>query len=432
MYRFAFSPTGDMNIGDLRIALFNCLCAAQAKDTLIVRIEDTDKKRNIEGKDQDILDMLALFGIAYTQHYYQSNNIKYYLQFASTLLDKKKAFICFCSEQELEAKREKAKAEGKEYCYDGKCENLSSEEVINNPKPFVIRMKKPEKTISFDDKIKGHTSFESDAIDSFIIMKADKYPTYDFACACDDMLQGVTTIIRGEDHIANTPRQELIRKALGYEQAITYAHLPIILNAEGKEISKNDDASSVQWLLDQGFMPEAILNYLIILGNHTPVEIFYMVEALVWFDIKGISKSPALFDIDKLRFINREHIKRIGDMELSKRMGYACENIGKLAKVYTEEASTTFEIKQKIDVVFAPKPLHVKYEKESKLLKELIQQAPYLHTFELFKAYLLEKSELQGEAFLKSLRFVLTGCDNGPELEIVYPLIKNYLKEIVR
>jgi len=395
MYRFAPSPTGDMSINDLRIALCNCICAAQAKDTLILRIEDTDKKRNIEGKDQDILEMLTLFGIAYTQLYYQSNNFKYHLQFASTLLDTKKAFICFCP-QEDEASS----------C-DGTCEHLSSDEVINNPRPFVIRMKKHD-TVS----------------DSFVIMRTDKYPTYPFACACDDMLQGVTTIIREEEYKENAPKEEWIRKSLGYDQTMHYIHI--------STIQSQKDESSVRGLLDQGFMPEAILNYLVLLGNPTPCEIFYMVEALIWFDIKNISASPAHFDIDKLRFINREHIKRIGDMELSKRMGYACENIGKLAKLYTQEVSTTYGIKQKIDVLFAPKPLHVKYEKESQCLKELIQQAPYLDTFEAFTAYLLEKSALKDEAFLKPLQFVLTGCDNGPKLDLLYPLIKNYLKEIVR
>ena len=395
MYRFAPSPTGDMSISDLRVALFNCICAAQAKDTLIVRIEDTEKERNIEGKDQDILDMLALFGIDYTQLYYQSHNFKYHLQFASTLLDTKKAFICFCP-QENEASP----------C-NGTCEHLSPEEVINNPRPFVIRMKKPNQTC-----------------DSFVIMRTDKYPTPTFASACDDMLQGVTTIIREEQHEQNALKEEWIRKSLGYDQAIHYVHVP--------SIQSQKDESRVKGLLDQGFMPEAILNYLVLLGSTAPCEIFYMVEALKWFDIKSISSSPAHFDIEKLRFINREHIKRIGDMELSKRMGYACENIGKLAKLYTEEASTTFEIKQKIDVLFAPKPLHVEFEKESQRLKELIQQAPYLDTFEAFKAYLLEKSELKGDAFSQPLRFLLTGANHSLELALLYPLIKNYLKEIVK
>lgn len=363
----------------------NYLCAQQAGEHFIVRIEDKDQ-------DEDILDMLGLFGIDYSQLYYQSNNFKYHLQFASTLLDTKKAFICFCPQEDNASS-----------C-NGTCEHLSPEEAINNPLPFVIRMKKSDTTS-----------------DSFVIMSTNKYPTSTFASACDDMLQGVTTIIQEDKHLNNATKEEWVRKSLGYEQAMHYVHIPTI-----------QSENTVKWFLDQGFMPEAILNYLLLLGNPTPCEIFYMIEALVWFDIKNISTSPAHFDIEKLRFINREHIKRTPDMELSKRMGYACENIGKLAKLYTEEVSTTYEIKQKIDVLFAQKGLHVEFEKESQLLKELIQKAPYHATFEAFTAYLLKKSELQEEAFFKPLRFLLTGCDNGPKLDLLYPLIKNYLKEIVR
>jgi len=393
MYRFAPSPTGDMSVNDLRIALLNSICAKQAGESLIVRIEDGDRARTIEGKDQEILEMLELFGISYSQLYYQSSNFKYHLQFASTLLDTKKAFICFCPHEASSC--------------DGTCEHLSPEEILNIPKPFVIRMKKLDT-----------------ASDSFVIMRTDKYPTYTFACACDDMLQGVTTIIRENEQEPNAPKEEHIRKSIGYGQAMHYTHVPSLLCKE--------DESDVKKLLDQGFMPEAIVNYLVLLSNPTPVEIFTLEEAIAWFDIKTIAQSPAPFDIEKLRFINREHIKRIPDMELSKRIGYACENIGKLAKLYTEEASTTYEIKQKVDALFAKKAFDATFEKESKLLQELILHAPYCESFDAFKAYLAEKSGLKDMPFLKPLRFWLTGADTGLDLALIYPLIKNYLKEIVR
>lgn len=391
MYRVALFPTGDMPLGDLRIALFNYICSKQANKQLIVRVEDGDKARNIDGKDQELLEMLALFGMSYSHLYYQSDNFKYHLQFASTLLDQKKAFICFC-------------AEDKAAPYDGRCENLSSDEVLNNPNPFVIRMK--TKPIH----------------DSFVIMAQNKYPTYTFACACDDMLQGVTTIIRSEEHLEDSPKEELIRQSIGYDQAIHYVHLPMML----------DDGISVQWLLDQGFMPEAIVNYLLLLGNPTPKETFTLEEAISWFDITKMSKSPVHFDMQKLGVINREHIKRVSDMELSKRIGYACENIGKLAKLYSEETHTTHEIKQKIDALFAKKAFYAAFEAESKCLQELILKAPYCETFDEFQAYLSEKSGLKGEPFFKPLHFWLTGADHSPELPLLYPLIKNYLKEIVR
>jgi len=396
MYRFAPSPTGDMSVNDLRVALLNFICVKQANEQLVVRIEDGDRARTIEGKDQEILDMLELFGISYAQLYYQSSNFKYHLQFASTLLDTKKAFICFCPQKDEESP-----------C-DGTCEHLSSEEILNIPKPFVIRMKK-----------KGTT------IDDFVIMRTDKYPTYTFACACDDMLQGVTTIIREVEQEHNAPKEEHIRKSIGYDQAMHYTHVPSLLCQE-------DESGAVKGLLDQGFMPEAIVNYLLLLSNPAPTEIFTLEEAIAWFDIKTISQSPAPFEIEKLRFINVEHIKRIPDMELSKRIGYACENIGKLAKLYTEEASTTYEIKQKVDALFAKKTFDATFEKESKLLQELILNAPYCESFDAFKAYLEEKSGLEEEPFFKPLRLWLTGADMGLDLALVYPLIKNYLKEIVR
>jgi glutamyl-tRNA synthetase len=260
--------------------------------------------------------------------------------------------------------------------------------------------------------------------DNFTIMRTDKYPTYTFACACDDMLLGVSSVIREEEQKQNVPKEEYIRKSIGYEQMIHYAHVPFI---QGQH-----DESMVTWLLNQGFMPEAIVNYLVLLGNPTPTEIFTIEEVISWFDITKISNAPMTFDIDKLRSINIEHIKRIPDMELSKRIGYACENIGKLAKLYTEEVSTTHEIKQKVDAIFAKKAFCPEFENESKHLQELILSAPYCDEFDAFEAYLLEKSGLKNEALLKPLHFWLTGTDHSPELEQLYPFIKHYLKEIVR
>ena len=301
MYRFAPSPTGDMHIGNLRAAIFNYICSLQDKSGFILRIEDTDTARNIEGKDQEIIEILKRFGISWQSLYYQSKNLKFHQQFAAKLLAEKKAFCCFCSEEELEAKKQAAKDAGEAYRYDGHCEHLSDEEVLGCEKPFTIRLKKPDHALEFTDAIKGRITFEPQNIDSFVIMRADKTPTYNFACACDDMMQGVSFVIRGEDHVSNTPKQNWIRESLGYEGEIKYAHLPIILNSEGKKMSKREDSSSVKWLLQSGYLPEAIANYLILLGNKTPREVFSMDEAVEFFDIAKISKSPAKFDEDKPR-----------------------------------------------------------------------------------------------------------------------------------
>ncbi len=273
-------------------------------------------------------------------------------------------------------------------------------------------------------------SFKSDEVDDFVIMNKDKYPTYNFACATDDMIQGIKYIIREEDHISNTPKQEHIRKLLGYTEEIKYAHLPIILNEDGKKL-ENDDTNNVMKLLNQGYMPEAIINYLILLGNEVPTEVFSLEEALKWFELKNISKSPVKFDIDKLKFLNCEHIKRVEDVELSKRIGYSCANIGKLAKLYTKEVNTTAQIKDKIDTIFAPKTSD-EYQKSLEKLKTIVKDAPYFEKYDEFKKYLSEKSELRGENFLNPLRILLTGEQSGLNLEEVYPQIKNYLQEIIR
>ena len=392
MYRFAPSPTRDLNISDLRIALFNFICAKQSGDMFVIRMEDSDKEKNIEGKDQEILDILAIFGITYDNLYYQSENFKYHLQFASSLMDKNQAFACFCTQNEL-----------KNGNCSGKCLHVSEDELLNNNLPFTIRVKKPQ-----DEK------------DNFVIMSQKKYPTYDFASAIDDMIQGVKYVIRSEEHLKNSPKQELIRELIGYEDKIDYTHLPII-----------SDETSVKWLLDQGYMPEAIINYLVSLGNKTPSKIFTIAEALSWFELKNLSKSIVKFDIEELKSINKEHIKQVEDVELSKRIGYSCASIGKLAKLYTQECSTTFDIKHRVDTIFAPK-ISDEYKEGLDKLKEIVKDAPYFEEFSDFKKYLEEKSGLKGEDFLKPFYILLIGEESGVNVEKIYPLIKNYLQETMK
>ncbi|MCD4667786.1 MAG: glutamate--tRNA ligase, partial [Sulfurimonas sp.] len=214
MLRFAPSPTGDMHIGNLRVALFNYIVSKQKNEDLIIRIEDADKEKNIEGKDKEILDILGLFGIEYSQVIYQSENVRFHTAMALQLMHEKKAFSCFCSPQWLENKREEAKANKKAYRYDDACANLPAELVIDNTNPFTIRIAKPTDEIIIKDHIKGEVTFKPDDIDSFIIMREDKTPTYNFACAIDDMLSDISIIIRGEDHMSNTPKQNHIRNSL--------------------------------------------------------------------------------------------------------------------------------------------------------------------------------------------------------------------------
>ncbi|RBQ31965.1 glutamate--tRNA ligase [Arcobacter sp. FW59] len=433
MLRFAPSPTGDMHIGNLRVAVFNYIVAKQLNEGLIIRIEDTDKERNIEGKDKEILEILNLFSIEYVSLFYQSANLKYHQKMALQLMTEKKAFACFCSDEKLEELKEESIKKGIPFRYDNFCENLSDETVLNTNASFTVRLKKPEQNIKFTDILKGDFDYAPFDIDSFIILRQDKTPTYNYACSVDDMLMDISMVIRGEDHISNTPKQIHIRNSLGYTKEIKYVHLPIILNAQtGKKMSKRDDASSVKWLIEQGFLPSAIANYLVLMGNKTPTEIFTLEEAIEWFKIENVSKSSAKFDIDKLRFINRKHIEMLDEMRLSKILGFADADIGKLAKLYLEETSTTKEIKSKIDDIFSQKNSLEGFEDEFKIIKESLENATYFETYDELKNYVVEKTALKGKNLFKPLRFILTGTENGPNLADIYPFIKNYLGEIVR
>lgn len=427
MYRFAPSPTGDMHIGNLRVAIFNYIASLQDKSGFVLRIEDTDKERNIEGKDEQIMEILKKFGIKWDTLYYQSKNLKFHQEFAARLLIDKKAFLCFCDDETLETKRQEAAKNGKAYRYDGSCENLSDDEVLNNPRPAALRLKAPKTTQKFIDKIKGEIVFEPENIDSFVLLRADKTPTYNFACAIDDMLEGVTMIIRGEDHVSNTPKQNLIREALGYTQEISYAHLPIILNMEGKKMSKRDNSSSVSYLLQKGYMPEAIANYLILIGNKTPCEIFTLEQAASWFDISNISRSPAKFSEEKLAQINREHIKLASDDRLVE-LGFSSPD---LARFYTQESSLIPEIIAKIETINAPKIIPQQWQKEADEIRKVILNMQIPHSFEELKIVIADETNLKGKSLFMPLRLLLTGAEHGPELKDLYPLIKSDIKEIV-
>ncbi|MGM9996465.1 glutamate--tRNA ligase [Campylobacter lanienae] len=427
MYRFAPSPTGDMHIGNLRVAILNYISSLQDKSGFILRIEDTDKERNIEGKDKEIMEILKKFGIKWDTLYYQSQNLKFHQEFGAKLLIDKKAFLCFCDDETLEKKREEAARNGVAYRYDGSCESLSDEEILNNPRPAALRLKAPKTTQKFTDKIKGEIVFEPENIDSFVLLRADKTPTYNFACAIDDMLEGVTMIIRGEDHVSNTPKQNLIREALGYTQEISYAHLPIILNMDGKKMSKRDNSSSVSYLLDKGYMPEAIANYLILIGNKTPCEIFTIQEAASWFDISNISRSPAKFSEEKLAQINREHIKLASDDRLVE-LGFSSPD---LARFYTQESSLIPEIIAKIDAINSAKIIPPQWQKEADEIRKVILNMQIPHSFDELKIVISDETNLKGKSLFMPLRLLLTGAEHGPELKDLYPLIRSDIKEIV-
>ena len=423
MLRFASSPTGDMHIGNLRVALFNYLIAQQRGEDLIVRIDDTDKEKVIDGKDQEIADILGLFQIEYTQVIHQSQNLKFHSAMALQLLHEKKAFSCFCSDEWIEKKQDEAKKANKAYSYDDACRNLPAELVIDNTAPFCIRIVRPDSKITIHDKIYGNVSYNPDTVDSFVILHQDKTPTYDFASAIDDMLNDISLVIRSEEYLNNTPKQIHIRDQLGYNKEIEYAHIPDIINAQNVTIKD---------LLEQGFLPEAISNYLISIGNSTPKEIFTLKEAKEWFTLDTINNTAQDFDIERLKYLNREHMKIMEATELSRYVGFADAEIGELAKIYLDEVSTTRELKEKIAPIFEERVVPASLQKEIAIIKEAIVKAPYFDEYIDFKNFIIKESAIKEENFEEPLRILLTNMQDGPEIEKIYKYLKNYIGEIIK
>lgn len=429
MLRFAFRPIKDFSINDLRIALLAFILSKQLNEKLLIRIDDTNKEKNIEGKEKELLELLNLFSIDYSHVVYQSENLKYHQKMAMQLLTQKKAFSCFCSNEKLEELKVEAKNNNKSYHYDGFCATLSDETVLNVNAPFTVRIKMPEKNIHFNDLLKGEFEYKPFDVDAFIILRHDKTPTHNYASSVDDMLYDISTIIENEEYLSNAPKQIHIRQSLGYDKEINYIHLPSISNVK---MGEHENTNSVKWLIAEGFLPVAIANYLVLLGNTTPTEIFTLEDAISWFRVDNISKSPAAFDMDTLRLINKKHLEEIENMRLSKLLGFADEAIGQLGKLYLEEASTLKEIQSKVDAIFSNKKSINEFEKEFNLLKQCLSNAPFFEEFDDFTAYAMQQTHLKEETLYPPLRYILTGEHNGPNLSDIYPLIKNYLGEIIK
>ncbi|WP_457596446.1 glutamate--tRNA ligase [Hydrogenimonas sp.] len=424
MLRFAARPTGDMTIEELRIALVTYLFAKQRNEKFLVRIDDIERDRIVEGKDREILEILELCGIRYDDVAYQSANLTIHQHMAIKLLQSRRAFACFCTPEKLEADRRDAEKAGRPYRYGGRCEGLSDAEVLANENPFTVRFKKPDHPIRFDDLLLGERQAAPEEIDSFVIMEADKRPTETFASAIDDMLHDVSLVVAEARHIDEAPRQVAVREALGYDKAIGYAHLPAILG--------EPHPLTVRRLVEEGFVPEAIANYLLLLGFETPKEFFTLDEAAEWFDLTALSPEPVRFDYRKLRSLNREHMRRMESKSLSRAFGFADAAVGDLAKCYLTEASTIAEIRPKIAAVFAPKPFGNEHGEAMRTLRAALKEAPPMESYEAFTSFLTQKTGLSGEALEKPLRLLLTGASEGPELGSLYPHLTSYLQEIVQ
>ena len=326
--RFAPSPTGFMHIGNLRTALYAYLLTRAQGGKFIVRIEDTDRERLVEGAVDVILKTLEVTGLEYDEGpivggpngpYVQSERKAIYKEYAEKLVALGHAYYCFCSEERLAQLHEENENGG----YDRHCRNLSAEEVKANLAaglPYVIRQKIPlEGTTTYVDEVFGEISMENKEMQDQILLKADGYPTYNFAHVVDDYLMGVTHVVRGSEYLTSTPKYVLLYDSFGWERP-KYVHLPLLMgkDADGKvsKLSKRHGAVSFQDLCNQGFLPEAIVNYIALLGwcpKNTNEEMFSLAQLKEIFSIDGINKSPAVFDYEKLRWFNAQYIAAMPD-----------------------------------------------------------------------------------------------------------------------
>lgn len=320
--RFAPSPTGPLHVGGARTALFNFLFAKRNNGKFILRIEDTDKERSLQKWTEEILEQLKWLGIEWNEGpdidgkfgpYKQTQRIDIYKKYLEKLLAENKAFYCFCSEEELEAKRQEQLSRGLAPKYDGKCSHLSKETVAKNiseGKPSVIRFRVESKKVKFKDLVRGEVEFDANLLGDVVIAKDLESPLYHFAVVVDDFEMQISHVIRGEEHLPNTPRQILLQEALGFYQPI-YAHLPLMLNSDKSKMSKRQGDVAVSDYRTKGYLPEAIINFMVLLGWNpgTEKEIYSLAELEKDFSIEKVQKAGAVFNLQRLDFINGFYIR---------------------------------------------------------------------------------------------------------------------------
>lgn len=323
--RFAPSPTGFMHLGGLRTALYNYLYAKKMGGKFILRIEDTDQERFVEGATQVIYDTLKGCGMNWDEGpdiggpcgpYVQSERKNIYLPYAKQLVESGHAYYCFCTKEELDERRAAAEARGEVFKYDKHCLNLSKAEVeekLQSGIPYVIRQNTPTTGVStYHDMVFGEISMPNDTLDDMVLIKADGMPTYNFANVIDDHLMEITHIMRGMEYLSSTPKYDLLYEAFGWEIP-KYIHLPTVMRDAKHKLSKRDGDAYYSDFIEKGYLKEALINYLALVGWNPgdEREFFTMDELIEAFDIKGLNKAPGIFDMDKLTWFNAEYIRRL-------------------------------------------------------------------------------------------------------------------------
>lgn len=451
--RFAPSPTGRMHVGNLRTALYEFLIAKHEKGDFILRIEDTDQERFVDGSLEIIYNTLKITQLGhdegpdiggdygpYVQSERQEEGI--YLKYAKKLIDKGEAYYCFCSKERLDSLRKTVSDSGLEIIqYDKHCLHLSKDEINKNLEegiPYVIRQNTPnEGTTTFHDVIYGDITVDNRELDDMILIKSDGYPTYNFANVVDDHLMKITHVVRGNEYLSSAPKYTRLYEAFGWEEPI-YVHCPLITNEEHKKLSKRSGHSSFEDLIDQGFLSEAIINFIALLGwsPSSNQEIFTLEELIKEFDYHNINKAPAVFDMGKLRWMNGEYIKNLDkDAYYELAIPYIKEvitkdiDLYKIADLVQTRIETFLDIKDLIDF-FEELPdydiamyTHKKMKTDSQISLEILrEQLPLLEELDEFSAKKIEScvkeyikdKEINNRKGLWPLRTAVSGKQTSP------------------
>ena len=427
--RFAPSPTGYMHIGNLRTALFEYLIAKHEGGDFILRIEDTDQGRLVEGATDIIYDTLRTVGLKHDEGpdvggdhgpYVQSERLPMYKAYAEQLVELGGAHYCFCSEEEIERQRKEADSLGISFKYDDPCKHISLEEAkarVAAGEPYVIRQ-----TINnvgetyFDDEVYVRIEFDTDVLDESVLIKSDGFPTYNFANIIDDHQMEITHVVRGNEYLSSTPKYNLIYEAYGWDIP-TYVHVPPVMKDEHHKLSKRNGDASFQDLVAKGYLPEAILNYIALLGwsPETEQEIYTLDELIKVFNISRISKSPAIFDIDKLTWMNGVYLR---NMDL--------DQYYDLVKPYLEEA-----IHSKVDLRSVAKILQPRVDTLAQI-KESVDFIDELPEYDC-AMYIHKKMKTTLEISLRSLnaaREALAALDDWSEEETIHELLLSLPKQL--
>lgn len=468
--RFAPSPTGYLHIGGLRTALYNYLYAKQKGGKFLLRIEDTDRTRYVEGAIENLIHELKWAGVEADEGvcldengkitevgecgpYIQSERVEkgIYNKYAEELIEKGYAYYCFCSKERLDDIKNQQKADGKIPRYDGLCRGVSIEDAkkrIANGESYVIRLKLPEnRDIVFEDVIKGKITINTNDMDDQVLIKADGFPTYHFAVVVDDHLMGITHIVRGDEWISSTPKHIYLYEALGFEKPI-FVHLPTVLNKSGKKLSKRNDDASVEDFRLKGYLPEALINYLALVGwsPESNEEILSLDEMVKQFSFDRVSKSGGVFDVDKLDWVNAQYIRKMEVSELAKlvkpylvKAGFIKEDICEkrlelITKTFQESISRLPEIVEQSrflfeDVTVEPEALKMRNVEHIEILKEKMKEELSQieemdeETAKGFMKKVQKASGFKGKDLYMPVRALLTGQVHGPELSNILEIL---------